>query len=127
MTIKNVSLNPTRTGLVDVLINMGANIKVNNQQVVAGEVVGDLQIKSSHLHNVGISGDIIPRLIDEIPILALAAAVADGEMVIADAKELRVKETDRITAVCRELKNLGVAVSERPDGFVIRGSGQLQS
>ncbi len=124
LTIAGVNLNPTRTGILDVLLKMGAAIRIQNQREVAGELVGDLLVKYSKLKNISISGAIIPRLVDEIPILALAGACATGVMVVADAKELRVKETDRIKAICTELKKIGVNIAEQDDGFVINGDGR---
>lgn len=121
LVIRGVNLNPTRTGMIDVLLKMGAAISITHTGDAAGEPVGDLRVRSSRLRNISIGGALIPRLIDEIPILALAGAVAEGEMVIADARELRVKETDRIAAICSELKKLGVAVRDREDGLVING------
>ncbi|MBF0106100.1 MAG: 3-phosphoshikimate 1-carboxyvinyltransferase [Deltaproteobacteria bacterium] len=121
--LRNISLNPTRTGILDCLISMGADIKTENLRDAGGEIVGDLRVRGSRLKNIAIGGSLIPRLIDEIPILALAGAVAEGTMTVSDAKELRVKESDRIHAVCAEFKKLGVNITERPDGFVIEGAG----
>jgi len=121
VTVRNVGVNPSRTGIVDALRAMGATIVVTNERLVGGEPVADLTAASSHLRGVGINGAIIPRLIDEIPILAVAAAVAQGTTTIADAAELRVKESDRIATVAGCLAALGVPVTERPDGMVIAG------
>ncbi len=121
LMIKDVNLNPTRTGALDVLIQMGAQIEIHNQRVSCGEEVGDLHVRSSSLKNVTIAGEMIPRLIDELPILALAGACSEGEMIVKDAQELRVKETDRIKAICSELRKVGVKIEEREDGFVIAG------
>ncbi len=123
LTLKDVNLNPTRTGILDVLKSMGANIEVINLRIVLGEPMADLLVKSSQLRNVEISGSVIPRLIDEIPILALAGACAEGRMIVRDAKELRVKESDRIVAIVRELSKLGVTIRELEDGFEIDGFG----
>lgn len=125
VTITNVGLNPTRTGVVEVLKRMGAHLKVTNLQHQDYEPVGDIHIKGSALTGTVIEGDIIPRLIDEIPILAVAASVAQGKTVFRDAAELRVKETDRITALATELTKLGVNIQTRPDGMVIEGGGPL--
>lgn len=123
LTIREVSLNPTRTGILDVLLKMGARIEITRERMAAGERVGDLTVFSSPLTNCDIGGEILPRLIDEIPILALAGACARGRMSVSGAGELRVKETDRIAAICSELKKLGVAVTEKDDGFAIEGTG----
>lgn len=124
--IRRVNLNPTRTGILDALMAMGADIQILARSEEGGEAVGDLRVRTSQLKNTDVGGAIIPRLIDEIPILALAAASASGTMTLSDAKELRVKETDRIRAVCHELANLGADITERPDGFVVTGGKSLQ-
>jgi len=108
---------------LDVLLKMGADIKVHNQHLSSGETIGDLEINSSQLKNISIEGDVIPRLIDEIPILALAAVFADGDFIVSDARELRFKETDRIKSICLELHKMGVDIVEKDDGFVVRGLG----
>lgn len=120
--IKNVGINPTRAGILEVLYSMGASIKKENEMLVGGELVADLIITSSSLKSVEIKGDIIPRLIDELPILAVAMAVAEGTSVVKDAAELRVKETDRIKAICTELAKMGVSIRETADGFSIEGA-----
>lgn len=125
LSIKNVGLNVTRTGILDVLKKMNANIKVENIRVENNEPIGDIYVKHSNLIATEISGDIIPRLIDEIPIIAVAASLADGETVIKDAKELKVKESNRISAMVKELKKMGVNIEELEDGMVIRGSDKL--
>jgi 3-phosphoshikimate 1-carboxyvinyltransferase len=119
--IKNVGINPLRTGIIDVLQNMGANIEVIPRGTWCGELVGDMKVSSSRLCGTTITGAMIPRLIDEIPILALAAACAEGETVIEGASELRVKESDRISVVATQLNRLGANVKELPDGMVIQG------
>lgn len=119
--IKNVGINPTRAGILEVLIEMGANIKKENEKVIGGELVADLVIKGSNLNSIEIKGEIIPRLIDEIPIIAVAMAVANGTSIVKDANELRVKETDRIKAICSELSKMGVLITETEDGFIIEG------
>lgn len=124
--IRRVNLNPTRTGILDVLMAMGADIKILERSEEGGEAVGDLRVLTSKLKNIDVGGVIIPRLIDEIPVLALAASSASGTMILSDAKELRVKETDRIRAVCHELANLGTDIAERPDGFAVTGGKSLQ-
>ncbi|MEL6346894.1 MAG: 3-phosphoshikimate 1-carboxyvinyltransferase [Myxococcota bacterium] len=123
LTLRSVGLNPTRTGGLDVLRKMGARIEVSDSQVVCGEPRGDLHVQYTPLTGVDIGGDDIPRLIDEIPILAIAAACARGETTIRDASELRVQGTDRIAATVKMLRCLGVEVEERPDGMVIDGRG----
>lgn len=121
--LKNVSLNPTRVGVLEILQAMGADIHPQGMRLSAGELAGDLGVQSSPLKNVVIQGDVIPRLIDEIPILALAGACSQGEMRVRDAKELRVKETDRITAIVTELRKFGVEIEEYEDGFRLQGLG----
>ncbi len=125
LIIHNVGVNPTRSGVLDILKQMGAEIRVVSQSEMAGEPVASLFVQASSLKGVEIRGSMIPRLIDEIPVLAVAALFARGETVIRDAAELRVKETDRIRAVATELKKLGAKVAELPDGLVIQGGGKL--
>ncbi|MGE0470814.1 MAG: 3-phosphoshikimate 1-carboxyvinyltransferase [Nitrospira sp.] len=124
VTLRQVGMNPTRTGLLDVMRKMGAEIEVLNQREEAGEPVGDLRVRSASLKGVTIGSDLIPKTIDEFPVLCVAAAVADGETVIAGAEELRVKESDRIATMSGELRAMGALVEERTDGMVIRGLGQ---
>ncbi|MBI4506537.1 MAG: 3-phosphoshikimate 1-carboxyvinyltransferase [Chloroflexi bacterium] len=125
LTVCGVGVNPTRTGVLDVLRAMGADVSVANEREVAGEPLADLTVRSARLRGTEIGGALIPRLIDEIPVLAVAAALAEGPTVIRDAAELRVKESDRIAALCHELARLGAAVAERPDGLVIGGVRRL--
>ena len=125
LIIHNVGVNPTRSGILDILKQMGAEIRVVSQSEMAGEPVASLLVQASPLKGVEIRGSMIPRLIDEIPVLAVAALFAQGETVIRDAAELRVKETDRIKAVVTELRKLGAKVAELPDGLVIQGGGKL--
>jgi 3-phosphoshikimate 1-carboxyvinyltransferase len=125
LVIRNVGLNPTRTGLVEVLTKMGGRIDIRNQRAQCGEPVGDLTIRSSRLSGLPVEGEIIPRMIDELPVLSIAAAMANGETVIRGAGELRVKETDRIAAMTRELRQMGVQVEELPDGMKIMGGRPL--
>ena len=120
LTIRNVGVNPTRTGILDVLREMGADISISNFHDDA-EPVCDLTVKHSMLRGVEIGGSIIPRLIDELPVIAVAAAYAEGETVIRDAQELKVKESNRIAAMVTELKKAGVDVEETDDGMIIRG------
>lgn len=123
--IRKCGVNPTRTGIIDALLAMGAKMKEENRRLENNEPVADLYIESSQLKAVEIGGDMIPRLIDEIPLLAVAACVAKGKTVIRDAGELRVKESDRIATTARELSRLGARVEELPDGMVIHGGGHL--
>lgn len=119
--IKNVGINATRTGIIDVLSAMGANIKSENIRTAAGEPVADITVSTAELHGTVIGGDIIPRLIDELPVIAVAAVFAKGETVIKDAQELKVKETNRIRAVVDEFKKCGIDITETDDGMIIHG------
>ncbi len=123
--IKNVGINPLRTGVIDILKNMGGDIEIINERGVNGEPIGDILARSSNLHATEISGDIIPKAIDELPLVAVAASFAEGTTLIKDAKELRVKETDRIHAMATELGKLGVQVEEFEDGMSIIGTQTL--
>lgn len=125
LVIENVGVNPTRTGVLDVLAMMGADIALENQRVVAGEPVADLRVRHGHLQGCEIAGNLIPRLIDEIPILAVAAVFAEGTTVIRDAAELRVKESDRIAVMASQLNRMGATVTELPDGLEIIGGTPL--
>lgn len=124
--LKNVGLNPTRTGLLDVLKKMGADIEILDKQTISNELTGDLRIKYSDLTGCIIEGDIIPRLIDEIPVLAVVSTQAQGQTVIKDAQDLRNKESDRIKTIVTELKKLGASIEETPDGMIINGKINLQ-
>ncbi len=126
LTIENVGINPTRTGILDVLHQMGANITLENERDAAGEPVADLRVRYGPLHGCEISGALIPRLVDEIPILAVAATVAQGKTVIRDAEELRVKESDRLAVMAAALQKMGAQVTEQPDGMEITGPVQLR-
>jgi len=123
--IEGTGVNPTRTGIIDVLLKMGARIKAENERVINNEPVADLVVESSELTAAEIAGDLVPRLIDEVPVLAVAACLATGTTVIKDAAELRVKETDRIAFLVAELSKMGANVEELPDGIIIRGGGKL--
>ncbi|WP_013321686.1 3-phosphoshikimate 1-carboxyvinyltransferase [Gloeothece verrucosa] len=125
LIIENVGINPTRTGILDVLEMMGADLTLLNQREVTGEPVADIQVQYSQLQACTISGDLIPRLIDEIPILAVAAVFAQGTTVIRDAQELRVKESDRLAVMASELNRMGAKITELPDGLEITGGGSL--
>lgn len=122
ITIKNVGINPTRTGIIDVLKEMNVKLKIENIHNSTGEPVADITVSSSDLRGTVIGGDIIPRLIDELPIIAVAAVFADGETIIKDAQELKVKETNRIRAVVDEFKKCGIDITETDDGMIIRGN-----
>ena len=124
--IKNVGLNKTRTGILDVVEKMGGNVQLLDKRIEANEEVGDLRVKTSDLHACEISGSLIPRLIDEIPVIAVMATQAEGTTVIRDAQDLRNKESDRITAVVTELRKLGADIDETADGFIINGKKHLK-
>lgn len=124
IVIRNVGINPTRTGILDALEAMGANIERLNERGTV-EPICDLRVRSSHLHGTTICGDMIPRLIDEIPVLAVAAAFAEGETVIRDAQELKVKESNRIATMTAELSKTGADVRETEDGMIIHGDKPL--
>lgn len=122
--LTNVGINPTRTGILDVIEQMGADFDVKELET-AGEPAADLTIRSSRLKGIEIGGDLIPRLIDEIPLIALIATQAEGRTVIKDAEELRVKETDRISAVVAELSKMGADITATKDGMIINGPSKL--
>ena len=124
--LTNVGINPSRTGVIEVLRSMGASLRMENVVEDALEPAADIIVESSDLRGVEIANDIIPQVIDELPVLALAAARAKGETVIRNAEELRVKESDRITATVTGLAGLGVDIEETPDGMVIRGGRKLR-
>lgn len=125
ITTTGVCLNPTRTGALDVLRAMGARIDIKNKRNEGQEPVGDITVRSSPLSGTTIGGDLIPRLIDEIPVLAVAAAHAHGQTIVKDAAELRAKESDRIATVASELGKLGAPVTPTEDGLIIAGGGEL--
>lgn len=125
LTIKNVGLNKTRTGILDVFQQMGAYLNIQNERTVSGEVLGDITVTYNELNPITIAGDIIPRLIDEIPVIALLATQIEGTTVIKNAEELRVKETDRIDAVVDVLSTLGADIKSTPDGMIIKGKTPL--
>jgi len=124
--IKNVGINPTRTGLLEILRMMGARIEVENKHEVSGEPVADLYVRHSVLRGVTIGGDLILRAIDEFPILCVSASLAKGITKITGAKELRVKESDRISSMAEELRKMGVEVEELEDGVIIEGRERLK-
>lgn len=124
--IKNVGLNPTRTGIIDVVNRMGGNIEILSQNTISGELVGDIKVKYSELNGCSISGEDIPRLIDELPVIALLATQAKGETIVSNAEDLRKKESDRITTIVNGLKSLGAEIEEKPDGFIVKGNTKLK-
>jgi 3-phosphoshikimate 1-carboxyvinyltransferase len=126
IVIRDCGINPTRTGIIDILLAMGARLRIDREHLEAGEPLADIVVESSELKGVEVGGDIIPRLIDEIPVLAVAGCIAKGKTVIRDAGELRVKESDRIATVVNELSHLGAQIEALPDGMVIYG-GRLLS
>ncbi len=126
LLLTNVGINPTRTGLLDALNSMGANIDIREERMAGEEPVADLCVRSSELHGVDIGGETALRMMDEFPAFGLAAARARGQTTVRDAEELRVKESDRIAALCTQLRALGVEIEERPDGFVVEGGKTLR-
>jgi 3-phosphoshikimate 1-carboxyvinyltransferase len=121
ITVRDVGINPTRTGIIDVLQSMGAEVTIKNKRLCYGEQMGDITLKAAPLKAVAVKGETVVRMIDEFPVFALAAAFAEGTTVVQDAAELRHKESDRISTLCGEMKLLGVAMEEYPDGFAIKG------
>ncbi len=124
--LKNIGINETRSGIIDVLKDMNGDIEIFNQRIASNEKTADIRVKSSNLKAAAIQGEIIPRLIDEIPIIAVAATQAEGTTIIKDAQDLRNKETDRISAVTEFLKNIGADIEETQDGFIINGKTKLK-
>src|SRR5215212_163194 len=125
--IRGVGLNPTRSGFLDILRRMGADVEVSGvRENRIGEPVGDLISRHSHLRGTRVGPGDVPGAVDELPLLALVGAFAEGETVVEGAKELRVKETDRISAVCEEFRRVGVEIEEREDGFVVGGTGGIR-
>ncbi len=125
LILKNIGINPTRSGFLTVIQDMGANIEIFNRRDTGGEPMADIKVSSSDLKAVSIEGDIIPALIDEIPLLAILSTQAEGKTIIRDAEELRVKESDRIKTTCAGLKQLGVSIEELHDGMIINGPVKL--
>lgn len=123
ITLRGVGLNETRAGAIDVLLRMGANISVESRRESSGEPVGDLRVRYSELGGTRISGGEIPRLIDELPILAMAACHAEGDTTISDASELRVKESDRLAETVKLCRLRGIEAEETPEGFIVKGDG----
>ena len=124
--IPNVGLNPTRTGILDILLEMGANIQIENKREESREPVGDLVVRAAQLRGISIGHSQVPKTIDEFPIFCVAAAMAKGKTTVTGAEELRVKETDRIKAMAIELKKLNVEIQETPDGFTVEGRSTIQ-
>ena len=125
LRVVNVGVNPTRSGLLDVLRLMGADVEVRNERMVNQEPVAEIDVKTSALTGVEVAGSVIPRIIDELPLVALAGCIASGETVVRDAAELRLKESDRIGATVTELRKMGASIEDLPDGFRVRGGGAL--
>lgn len=125
ITITHVNLNITRTGLLDVLLEMGANITVTPTGDEAGEPVGDIHVRYAPLKAVSVGGDVVVRMIDEFPVFMVAALCAEGETIVRDAGELRVKETDRLAVMSAELRKLGAVITEFEDGFSLKGVQKL--
>ena len=123
LLIKNVGVNPTRTGVLDALEMMNADVTLENKRDVTGEPVADLRVRHRPLKGAHIGGDLIPRLIDEVPILAVAAAFAEGTTQFTEAAELRVKESDRLAVMAQSLASLGISATEAPDSLTIIGRG----
>lgn len=126
LLIKNVNTNPTRAGIIKVALDMGGKLELLNERIVSGEPVADIHVSTSSLHGCEISGDIIPTLIDELPVIAVMAAAATGTTIIKDAAELKVKESDRIATVSENLKGMGADVTATDDGMIIVGGKELQ-
>ncbi|MCK9487290.1 MAG: 3-phosphoshikimate 1-carboxyvinyltransferase [Dehalococcoidia bacterium] len=125
LRLLGVGMNPSRTGLIDILRAMGADLEVEEERVVGGEPVADVVVRSSRLRGVEVGGALVPRAIDELPLVALAACLAEGETVIRDAEELVVKESNRVATTAEALRALGATVEERPDGMVVQGGARL--
>lgn len=122
ITIKNVGVNPTRTGFLDVLINMGASIYLHNERYINGEKICDITAKSSMLKGLDIYGDVIPRMIDELPLFALVATLAKGRSTVKNAEELKFKESNRIESISTELNKIGANITQTDDGMIINGN-----
>lgn len=124
--IKNVGINETRTGIIDIVKRMGGNIEIFNKRIISGEPCADIKVcYSESLKGCKIEGNDIPRLIDELPIIAVLASQAEGKTIVKDAEDLRNKEADRINCLVKELKKIGVDIEELPDGFIVNGKTKL--
>jgi len=126
VTLHNIGLNPTRTGLIDALLLMGADLVITNTSEHDGEMRGSICVKSSRLSGIEVGGELVVRMIDEFPIFAIAAACAEGKTIVKEASELRHKESDRIKSLVTELKKIGVNIVERGDGFEINGKSPIR-
>jgi len=126
VVIRDVGVNPTRTGFVDIIRAMGGEIEFENQRDVGGEPIADVVVRYSSLKGTIVEGDLVPRAIDELPLVAVLGAQAQGKTVVREAQELRVKESDRVATVVQELGRMGARIEERPDGFVVEGPGRLR-
>jgi len=126
LIIQGVGVNPTRRGLLDALISMGAEVQLDNWREIAGEPAGDLHVRPWELSGVTVQGDQIVTMIDELPVFAVIATQARGDTIVRDAAELRVKETDRIATTVTELRKLGADIKELPDGFIVHGPTRLK-
>lgn len=124
--IENVGINPTRTGIIDALRSMGGYVEVLNERMSGGELVGDIEVKTSKLKATTLEGSIIPRMIDEIPVFAVAALCAEGTTFVNDATELKVKESNRIATMSQELGKMGVVIEETDDGMIIKGNQKIK-
>ncbi|HDR46607.1 MAG TPA: 3-phosphoshikimate 1-carboxyvinyltransferase, partial [Geoalkalibacter subterraneus] len=125
LLIRNVGVNPTRSGIIDILQKMGGDLELTSQRTLSGEPVADILVRSSRLKGIEIGGELVPRAIDEFPVIAVAAAFAEGVTTIRDARELRVKETDRIAAMVKGLGSLGARIEALEDGMRIEGRETL--
>jgi 3-phosphoshikimate 1-carboxyvinyltransferase len=125
LLIRGVGVNPTRTGILDILIAMGASLEIIGLRDLSGEPVADILVRSSRLRGIEIGGNLVPRAIDEFPVICVAASLAEGRTVVRDAKELRVKETDRIAAMAANLRKAGITATETEDGIEIEGRERL--
>jgi 3-phosphoshikimate 1-carboxyvinyltransferase len=123
---KNVGINPTRTGILNAFDRLGIQYSLQNKRVSGGEEIADIAVKKSLMHGIQLTAEDVPAMIDELPLVALLCAFADGESRITGAKELRVKESDRIRTTAELIRNLGGDCEELPDGFIIRGKKKLQ-
>lgn len=126
VVLEGVGINPTRTGLLDLLRAMGAEIELLDEGSAGGEPIANLHVRHAGLQGIEVGGELVVRAIDELPILAVAATQARGETLVRDAAELRVKETDRVATTVQELRRLGAAVEARPDGFLVQGPTRLR-
>jgi 3-phosphoshikimate 1-carboxyvinyltransferase len=126
LTIRGVGNNPTRTGIIDVLRAMSVKVELTNERESGGEPVADITVHGGPLRATEIGGALVPRLIDELPVLALLATQAEGTTTIRDAQEMRVKESDRIAIIVAELRKLGANIDERPDGMAVHGPTPLR-